>query len=156
MAVTQGMCNSFKQELFQGYHQFTQPTLTSRGSLTTPTNDTFKIALYTSSSTLTPSTATVYTSTNEITNTAGSAYVATGQALTSPATGLSTNTAYVDFADPQWTTASFTANGALIYNSSQGNRAVALIAFGSDKTVSSGTFTIQFPAAGASAIITLA
>lgn len=155
MAITQGMCNSFKQELFSCYHCFTAPTLTTG----TRAADTFKIALYTSTSTLAPSSATVYTSTNEITNTAGTAYTAGGQNLTSAATGLSSNTAYIDFADPQWTTASFTANGALIYNSTQQSggfgRAVALIFFGGDKTVSAGTFTIQLPAAGTGAIITL-
>jgi hypothetical protein len=155
MAIAQNMCNSFKQELFSCYHCFTAPTLTSG----TRAADTFKIALYTSTATLNNGT-TVYSSTNEITNTAGTAYVAGGQSLTSAATGLSSNTAYIDFTDPQWTSASFTANGALIYNSTQQSggfgRAVAVIAFGGDKTVSAGTFTIQLPAAGTGAIITLA
>ena len=93
---------------------------------------------------------TVYTTTNEITNTSGTAYSAGGQALTiSQVPTTSGTTAYLSFGTATWNTASFTANGALIYNSTQGNRAVAILAFGSDKTVSSGTFQIQFPTADA-------
>jgi hypothetical protein len=117
--------------------------------------------MYTSASTNGAATAT-YTTTQEITNTSGTAYVAGGQALATAATSSSGTTAWVDWtSDPQWTSASFTANSALIYNSTQlsgGNgRAVAVIAFGSDKTVSSGTFTIQFPTAdAANALIRIA
>ena len=94
---------------------------------------------------------------NEITNSSGTAYTSGGATLTSVTPVASSTTAICDFADVSFTSASFTANGALIYNSSESNAAVAAIAFGADKTVSSGTFTIQFPAAGATtAIIRLA
>lgn len=157
MAATQAMCTSFKLELLSCYHCFTAPTLTSG----TRTADGFKIAMYTSASTNGAATAT-YTTTQEITNTSGTAYVAGGQTLATAATSSSGTTAWVDWtSDPQWTSASFTANSALIYNSTQlsgGNgRAVAVLAFGSDKTVSSGTFTIQFPTAdAANALIRIA
>jgi hypothetical protein len=113
--------------------------------------------LYTSSATLNKST-TAYTTSNEITNTSGSAYSAKGKALTSVTPVLSTDTAVCDFADVSWTSASFTANGCLIFNDSHSSdAAVCAIAFGSDKTVTSGTFTIQFPTADASdAIIRIA
>jgi poly-gamma-glutamate capsule biosynthesis protein CapA/YwtB (metallophosphatase superfamily) len=112
--------------------------------------------LFTSNATLNKST-TAYSTSNEISNTSGSAYSAGGATLTSVTPTLSTDTAVCDFADVSFTSASFTANGALIYNSSQSDKAVAAIAFGSDKTVTSGTFTIQFPTADASnAIIRIA
>ena len=150
MAATQAMCNSFKLELLSCYHCFTAPTLTSG----TRTADGFKIALYTSTST-NDSTTTAYTTTNEITNTAGTAYVAGGQTLVGAAVANTTSTSWVDWTtDPQWTTASFTANNALIYNSTQLSgglgRAVCVLTFGGDKTASAGTFTIQFPVADAS------
>ena len=100
---------------------------------------------------------TAYSTSNEISNTSGSAYSAGGATLTSVTPTLSSSTAVCDFADVSYTSASFTANGALIYNDSQSDKAVAVIAFGGDKTVSSGTFTIQFPTADASnAIIRIA
>ena len=145
MAITSAVCSSFKQELLQGKHDFD-----SSGG------DTFKIALYTSSATLGAST-TDYSATNEITNDAGSAYVAGGATLTSVTPTTDGTTAVCDFSDVSYTSASFTANGALIYNDTQSDKACAVIAFGSDKTVTSGTFTIQFPTADASdAIIRLA
>lgn len=145
------MCTSFKLQLLTGTHAFT----TSVTRVTTAA-DTFKIALYTSSATLDAST-TIYSTTNEITNTAGSAYVAGGNTLTSATTTSSGTTAYVDFADSSWSTASFTARGALIYNSTQGNKSVVVLDFGSDKTASAGTFTIVFPTNDASnAIIRIA
>ena len=145
MAITSAVCSSFKQELLQGKHDFD-----SSGG------DTFKIALYTSSATLGAAT-TDYSATNEITNDAGSAYVAGGATLTNAGVSLSGTTAFTDFDDVSYSSASFTANGALIYNSSQSNKAVCAIAFGSDKTATNGTFTIQFPTADASnAIIRLA
>jgi Zn/Cd-binding protein ZinT len=152
MAITQAMATSFKQEILTAYHNF--GTTATRA---TTAADTFKIALYTSSATLSAST-TVYSSSNEITNTTGSAYVAGGVALTiSQVPTTSGTTAFLSFNNATWNTASFTANGALIYNSTQGNRAVAVLAFGSDKTVSSGTFQIQFPTADATnAIIRIA
>ena len=145
MAITSAICTSFKQELLVGTHNFTATS-----------GDTFKIALYTSSATLGAST-TAYDTTNEITNSSGTAYTAGGATLTSVTPTTSGTTALCDFADVSYTSASFTANGALIYNDDQSDKAVAVIAFGSDKTVTSGTFTIQFPTADATnAIIRLA
>ena len=139
MAITSAICNSFKTEVLQAIHNFTASS-----------GNTFNIALYTSSATLNKST-TAYSSSNEITNTSGSAYSAKGKALTSVTPVLSTDTAVCDFADVSWTSASFTANGCLIFNDSHSSdAAVCAIAFGGDKTVSSGTFTIQFPTADAS------
>ena len=145
MAITSAICNSFKQEILVGTHNFTASS-----------GHTFKIALFTSSASLGAST-TAYSTSNEISNTSGSAYSAGGATLTSVTPTLDSSTAVCDFSDVSFTSASFTANGCLIYNSSQSNKACAVIAFGGDKTVSSGTFTIQFPAADASnAIIRLA
>ena len=145
MANTSAVCTSFKVELLKGVHDFTATT-----------GDTFKIALYTSSATLGAGT-TAFTTSNEITNSSGTAYTSGGATLTSVTPTSDSTTAVCDFADVSFTSASFTANGALIYNSSESNAAVAAIAFGADKTVSSGTFTIQFPTAGATtAIIRLA
>ncbi len=145
MAITSAVCTSFKQELLVGTHNFTATT-----------GNTFKIALFTSSATLGAGT-TAFATTNEITNSSGTAYTSGGATLTSVTPTTDSTTAICDFADVSFTSASFTANGALIYNSSQSNKAVAAIAFGGDKTVSSGTFTIQFPTADATnAIIRLA
>jgi hypothetical protein len=150
MAITSAVCSSFKQELLQGKHDFD-----SAGG------DTFKIALYTSSATLGAST-TDYSATNEITNDAGSAYVAGGATLTNAGVSLSSTTAFTDFDDVSYSSASFTANGALIYNTTTDGgtgttEAVCVIAFGGDKTATNGTFTIQFPTADASnAILRLA
>ena len=139
MAITSAVCNSFKVEILKAEHNFTASS-----------GNTFNLALYTSSATLNKST-TAYTTSNEITNTSGSAYTAKGKALTSVTPVLSTDTAVCDFADVSWTSASFTANGCLIFNDSHSSdAAVCAIAFGGDKTVSSGTFTIQFPTADAS------
>ena len=142
MAITSAVCNSFKQEILEAEHNFTAST-----------GNTFNIALYTSSVTLGAST-TAYSDTNEITNTSGTAYTAGGAALTSVTPVLDSSTAVCDFSDISWTSASFTANGCLIYNDSHtSNAAVCAVAFGGDKTVSSGTFTIQFPAAAATTAI---
>ena len=139
MAITSAVCTSFKVELLKGEHNFTAST-----------GDTFKIALFTSSATLGAST-TDYSTSNEITNTSGTAYTAGGASLTSVTPTSSGTTAYCDFADVSWTSASFTANGCFIFNDSHSSdAAVCAIAFGGDKTVSSGTFTIQFPTADAS------
>ena len=143
MAITSAVCTSFKVELLKGEHNFTAST-----------GDTFKIALFTSSATLGAST-TAYSTSNEITNTSGTAYTAGGASLTSVTPTSSGTTAYCDFADVSWTSASFTANGCLIYNTTTGTGSsttdsVCAVAFGGDKTVSSGTFTIQFPTADAS------
>ncbi len=152
MAITSAICSSFKQELLEGKHDF--QTSGSGGH-------SFKIALYTSSASLGAAT-TAYSTSNEITNTAGSAYSAGGAALTNTGVGLTSTTAFTDFSDVSYTSASFTANGALIYNTTTDGgtgttNAVAVIAFGSDKTATNGTFTIQFPANdSSSAIIRLA
>ena len=135
------LCTSFKQQLLEAVHDFRT------------SGDTFYMALYTNSATLDAST-TAYTATGETTNTSGSAYVAGGQALTNvnPTTGGTT--AFTDFADEVWPTASFTARGALIYNSTPThtytNPSVVVLDFGSDKTASAGDFTVIFPTASAS------
>ena len=149
MAVgTSAVCYSFKQEVLVGTHNFTATS-----------GDEFKIALYTNSATISAAT-TAYdsTATGETTNTAGTAYDTGGKALTSVTPALkSTSTACCDFSDVSWTTASFTARGALIYNDDQGDKAVCVLNFGGDKTASAGTFTIQFPAFDATdAILRLA
>ncbi|MEE3228495.1 MAG: hypothetical protein VX237_05275, partial [Chloroflexota bacterium] len=115
------------------------------------------IAMYDSDATLSAST-TDYSTSEEITNTSGTAYTAGGATLTNITPVSSSTTAYTDFSDVSWTDASFTANAALIYNTTTGTGtgttdAVAAIAFGGDKTATSGTFTIQFPAAAASTAI---
>jgi hypothetical protein len=141
MAITSAVCTSFKVELLKGVHNFTATT-----------GDTFKIALYTSSATLGAGT-TAFSATNEITNSSGTAYTSGGASLTSVTPTSDSTTAVCDFADVSYTDASFTANGALIYN----DTATGNPACGSDKTVTSGTFTIQFPTADATnAIIRLA
>jgi|TARA_R100000988_G_scaffold7804_1_gene4493 hypothetical protein len=141
MAISSAICNSFKQEILVGTHNFTASS-----------GNAFKIALYTSSASLGAST-TAYSSSNEISNTSGSAYSAGGATITSVTPVLDGSTAVCDFADVSWSSASFTANGCLIYNDTQSDKACAVVAFGGDKTVSSGTFTIQFPAAAASTAI---
>jgi len=142
MAITQAMCTSFTQELLTGTHNFTNGT-----------GDTFKIALFTSSATLDAST-TAYSTTNE---TSGTGYTAGGNTLTNVTPTTSGTTAFTDFADTTWSTASITARGALIYNSTDSNKAVVVLDFGADKTSTAGDFTIQFPTADASnAIIRIA
>ena len=129
---------SFKGELLSGTHNFANG------------GDTFKIALYTSDASLGAST-TAYTTSNEV---SGSGYTAKGNALTSVTPVADSTTAVCDFADTSFTSASFTARGCLIFNEdATGDPAVCAIDFGGDKTVSSGTFTIQFPAAAASTAI---
>ena len=143
MAINQTLTTSFKVELLQGVHNF---------GPTSP--NTFKIALYSNTASL-DATTTVYSATGEIT---GTGYVAGGQTLTinpSPASGAST-TAYVSFNPVSWSGASFTAAGALIYNSTQSGKAVAVLNFGGLK-IANGTFTVTFPTADStSAIIRIA
>ena len=143
MAITQAMCTSFKKELLEGTHNFKN----SGGSA-------FKLALYTSSATLGAST-TAYATTNEV---SGTGYSAGGSALTRVDPSTSGTTALTDFADLTFSTATITANGALIYNDDASNdAAVIVLAFGGDKTSTAGDFTIQFPTADASnAIIRIA
>jgi hypothetical protein len=144
MPITQGMCDSFKVQILSG-----QQNLVS-GSATT-----YKLALYTSSATLSNAT-TAYTTLNEVTS-SGSNYTAGGNTLTISTSPTSTgNVAFLSFANSSWTNANITANGALIYNSTA-NTAVAVLAFGSDKTATNGTFSVIFPTADASnAIIRIA
>ena len=143
MAISQAMCTSFKSELLTAEHNFAN----SGG-------DTFRIALYTSSATLDAST-TAYSATNEV---SGTGYTAAGNALTNVDPTTSGTTAFTDFADTTWSSATITANGALIYNDSHASdAAVCVLAFGGDKTSTNGDFTIQFPTADASnAIIRIA
>lgn len=143
MAITQAMCTSFKQELLQAKHDFTAST-----------GNTFKLALYTSSATLGAST-TAYSATNEV---SGTGYSAGGSALTNVTPTTSGTTAFTDFADLTFSTATITARGALIYNDTQtGDPSVVVLDFGSDKSSSAGDFTITFPTADASnAIIRIA
>lgn len=138
MAITTALCNSFKQEILEGVHA---------------SADTYKVALYTSTATLGAST-TAYSSTNEVAN--GNGYTTGGATLTGITTGLSGSTAYLTFSDPSWASATITARGCLIYNSSKSNKAVAAFDFGGDVTSTNGTFTVDFPAAGASALIRIA
>ena len=152
MAITQAVCTSFKQELLQGIHNFTSG---SGGGTTTTTGsgNTFKVALYTSSATLSAST-TAYSGTNEA---SGTGYSSGGAALTNVTPTTSSTTALTDFADVTWSSSSVTARGALIYNSStaagSANRGVLVLNFGSDKASSSGDFTITFPTADSSSAI---
>lgn len=150
MAISQAMTTSFKVELLDGIHAF--GTTVVRAATTA---DTFKIALYTSSATL-DATTTAYTASGEVPSTGN--YAAGGNTLSVSQVPTSTGTtAFLDFADTTWANATITANGALIYNSTQGNKAVAVLAFGSDKTSTDGDFTVIFPTADASnAIIRIA
>lgn len=119
--------------------------------------NTFRMALYTDSASFTAAT-TAYTSSNEITNDAGSAYTAKGESLTRVDPTTSSTTAYTDFADVSWSTATFSAMGAMIFNDSHsGDASVVILDFGALKTATAGTFTVAFPAADASnAIIRIA
>ena len=142
MGITSAICNSFKQEILEAEHNFTAST-----------GNTFNLALYDSGADLSKTT-TAYTSSEEITNTSGSAYSAKGNALTSVTPVLDSDTAICDFADTSWTSASFTARGCLIFNDSHSSDASGCaIDFGGDKTVTSGTFTVEFPAAAAATAI---
>tara|TARA_R100000988_G_C3886161_1_gene110589 strand:+ start:105 stop:554 length:450 start_codon:yes stop_codon:yes gene_type:complete len=138
MAITtNAICNSFKKELLEAKHNFSNPG-----------GDTYKLAMYTNSATLGKST-TNYTTGNEVSSPSG--YTAGGKALVNVGTSMATNTAITDFADLSFVGVTLTARGALIYNTTTGSGssttdAVAVLDFGSDKTATSGTFTIQFPA----------
>jgi hypothetical protein len=138
------MCTSFKQEILQGVHNFT-----------TGTGNTFKLALYTNSASFTAAT-TAYTSSNEVPD--SGSYAAGGGTLTNVTPTTSGTTAFTDFADLSFTSATITAFGALIYNdTAAGNPTVCVLDFGGAKTSTAGTFTIIFPAADASnAIIRIA
>ena len=139
MAITQAVANSFKGELLTGTHNFTLST-----------GNVFKLALYTSAATLNSAT-TVYANTNEVAN--SGQYVTGGGVLTNVSPVVSSGVAFIDFSDLSFTGVTLTAAGALIYNTSATNKAVCVLSFGSDKTATSGTFTIQFPADTTSAAI---
>ena len=150
MANTQSMCTSFMGELLVGGHQFGSTTLTSRGSLTTPTTDTFKAALYLTTATVDASTS-VYSSTNEVT---GTNYTPGGVTITNatgPAASNTSATAGVAYWTPSASitytnvTLSTAFDAVLIYNATQGNKAVSVHTFGS-QTVTAGTFTLTMPA----------
>ena len=144
MTIAQTATTSFKVELPQGIHNF---------GPTSP--DTFKIALYTAAANLDGSTA-VYTTSGEV---VGTGYVAGGNTLVITTTPVAANnsanvpTAYFSFANSSWTSATLTARGALIYNSTEGNKSVAVLDFGADKTVNNDTFQIIFPTADANSAI---
>jgi len=143
MAITTALPTSFKVEILKGVHNFTASS-----------GDTFKMALYTSSASLGAAT-TAYTTSNEV---SGTNYTAKGNTLTSVTPVASSTTAVCDFADTTWSSATITANGAMIFNeSASGDPAVAILAFGSDKTSTAGDFVVSFPTADASnAIIRIA
>jgi hypothetical protein len=138
------MCTSFKQEILQGVHNFTNGT-----------GNTFKLALYDNSASFTAAT-TAYTNTNEVAN--SGSYSAGGGTLTNVTPTTSGTTAFTDFADLSFTSATITAYGAMIYNdTAAGNPSVCILDFGGAKTSTAGTFTIIFPANDASnAIIRIA
>jgi hypothetical protein len=143
MAITQAVCNSFKEQLLGATHDF------DSGS-----GQVFKLAMYSSAATLDANT-TVYTSTNEVGNTGQ--YSAGGGVLTSQQVSLDGSVAIIDFADLSFTGVTLTARGAVIYNTSASSAAVCVLDFGADKTATSGTFTIQFPAfTSAAAILRIA
>jgi hypothetical protein len=138
MAITQAVCNSFKKELLDGVHD-----LASGG-------DAFNLSLYTSQATINAAT-TSFTTGNEVGD--SGQYTSGGSQLQSQQTSVASGVAIVDFADLSFTGVTLTARGALIYNSTDGKKAVCALDFGGDKTATAGTFTIQFPAFTTSAAI---
>ena len=132
MAITQSLCASFKKELLEAQHNFTPVT-----------GNTFKIALYSSTASINSST-TVYTSVGEV---VGTGYVAGGKTLTGQSITLSGTTAYVTFSNISWASSTITATGALIYNSTNANKAVAVLDFGGPFFSTNNTFTVTFPPA---------
>jgi len=143
MAITQAVCNTFKSELLGAVHDF------DSGS-----GQVFKLALYTSAANLSAAT-TAYTATGEVAN--SGQYTATGGILQSQTVSLDSSVGIVDFADLSFTGVTLTARGALIYNTSASNKSVCVLDFGADKTATSGTFTIVFPAfTSAAAILRIA
>lgn len=135
MAITQAACNSFKRQLFQGLHQ---------------PGDEYRLALYTSDADLNADTAT-YTATGEV---SGAGYVAGGVALQGYEPGYASNVAWIDWTtDPTWEESTITARGALIYNATRSNAAVAVLDFGEDVSSTNDTFTVTLPAPGAATAI---
>ena len=147
MALVQTLATSFKVEILDGIHNFGTGVIRASTAA-----DTFKIALYTATAALN-ATTTIYDTTDEVT---GAGYTAGGNTLVISQVPTSTNTetvAWLNFANSSWPSATFSANGALIYNSTQGNKAVAVLNFGSTKTTTNQTFTVTFPASTSSAAI---
>ena len=147
MSIGQTLTTSFKVQILDGIHNFGVGVIRA-----TTAADTFKIALYSTLATLN-STTTVYTTQDEVT---GTGYVAGGNTLVISQAPTSTNTetvAWLNFENSSWANATFSADGALIYNSTQGNKAVAVLNFGSTKTTTNQTFTVTFPASTSSAAI---
>ena len=141
MAITtNAICNSFKKELLEATHNFSNPG-----------GNSFKLAMYTNSAALGKST-TSFTTGGQVSSPSGG-YSSGGKALVNTGTSIATNTAITDFADLSFVGVTLTARGALIYNDTNGDKAVAVLDFGGDKTASAGTFTIQFPAFTTSAAI---
>ena len=152
MSNTQSMCTTFLKELMLGQHQFGSSTLVSRTSLTAPTTDTFKAALYFASATVDANTS-AYSTTGEVTNTSGTGYTAGGVTVTNGTAPLSTNTSatagvayWTPTASFQWTALTVTTafDSVLLYNSTQSNKAVSVHTFGS-QTITAGTFTLTMP-----------
>lgn len=135
MSITTAICNSYKQEILEGVHSST---------------DTYKMALYNDSATLSAAT-TAYSTSNEVST--GGGYTAGGKTLENFQSGLVDDRAYITFDDPTWESATITARGCLIYNSSKSNKAVAAFDFGSNIISTNGDFKVDLPAAGASALI---
>ena len=129
MAITQAMCTQFKRDVMLGLHDLD--------------SDTLKIALYTSSATLN-ATTTAYTATNEVAN--GNGYTTGGVALANASVIINSTSGCFDSDNPEWTSATFTARGALIYNDTESDLAIAVLDFGGDFSVAGGTFRIVFPA----------
>jgi len=147
LAISQTLATSFKVEILDGIHNFGVGVIRASTAA-----DTFKIALYSTLATLDAAT-TVYTTLNEVT---GTGYTAGGNTLVISQVPTSTSTettAWLNFANSSWASASFSADGALIYNSTQGNKAVAVLNFGSTKTTANQTFTVTFPASTSDAAI---
>ena len=137
MAVTQAFCNSAKQDFLNGVHA---------------TGDTYKVALYNSASATLDKTTTAYTSSGEV---SGSGYTAGGATIANRVVGASGDTAYLSFDDAVWPSATITADSALIYNSSKSNKAICVLSFTS-ATSTNGTWTLDFPAVGATALLRIA
>jgi hypothetical protein len=147
LAISQTLATSFKVEILDGIHNFGVGVIRASTAA-----DTFKIALYSTLATLDAAT-TVYTTLNEVT---GTGYVAGGNTLVisqAPTSTSAETVAWLNFANSSWANATFSADGALIYNSTQGNKAVAVLNFGSTKTTTNQTFTVTFPASTSSAAI---
>lgn len=143
MAITQAMATSFKVQILEGVHNFGTAPVRASGAA-----DKFKLALFTSSATLSAATTAYTTTLSDEVSSSGTNYLQGGLTLTiSQAPTFTSTTAWLDFDDLTFPSATLTANGALIYNETQGNKAVAVLAFGGDKTSTAGNFTIQFPAA---------